>query len=273
MKIFIDSATIEEIQEAFQAGFLDGVTTNPSLIKKAIGGLKEKGQNVDMAGYIKKILKTAKGTPVSLEVTASDHEGMVRQGKKIYEMFNPVAKNVNVKVPVNPTFEGEKQKEFDGCKTIKQLADVGIPVNCTLIFTPEQALMAAKAGATYVSPFAGRVDDYIRKNAGMTFEKKTYFPAYGMVEDEGVLNDGGIVSGVDLVQECVEILGTYGFKTEVIAASIRNARQARECAEVGAQIATLPLYVIRDLMDHFKTREGMGAFAKDTIPEYADLLK
>jgi transaldolase len=274
MKIFIDSAKLSEIEEAYSAGFLDGVTTNPSLLKKAVDDLKEKGEDIDLAGYIEKILTVAKGTPVSLEVTEYTYDGMVAQARKIYERFNPVADNVYIKVPVNPIFEGAEVGRFEGLQTIKTLAAEGIPTNCTLIFTPEQALLAAKAGASFVSPFAGRIDDHIRKQTGMEFDKKEYYPMEGEWKDDKALDDNGILSGIDLVAQIVDVFQTNEIKkTEVLAASLRNARQAREAALVGADIATLPLYVIRDLVSHYKTEEGMKAFINDIIPEYVELTK
>lgn len=269
MQIFIDSAKLEEIKEAYDSGILDGVTTNPSLIKKAAEGLKENGQNLDMADYIKKILATAKTARVSLEVTEYAYDKMVEQGRKLFKMFNPVAKNVYIKIPANPSFEGEKGKEFDGLRAIKTLSAEGIPINCTLIFTPEQALLAAKAGAKIVSPFSGRIDDYIRTLNNIPFDKSDYFPAEG----KDGLNDNGIVSGVDLARHIVEIFKKHNIKAEVLAASMRNARQVREAALAGADIATIPFGVIKELMSHYKTREGMRNFTDDAIPEYINLTQ
>jgi len=273
MKIFIDSAKLSEIEEAYSCGFLDGVTTNPSLLKAAVDDLKAKGEQIDLAGYIEKILTVAKGTPVSLEVTEYTAQGMIAQGKKIYDRFNPIANNVNIKIPVNPVFEGADVGPFEGLQAIKALSGARIPINCTLIFTPEQALLAAKAGATYVSPFAGRIDDYIRKQNDLEIIKSGYFPAEGWFTENGCLEDEGIVSGIDLVEQIVEIFKTYNIKTEVLAASLRNARQAREAALSGADIATLPLYVINDLISHFKSKEGMKNFIKDVISEYVEITK
>lgn len=269
MKIFIDSAKLEEIEEAYNSGILDGVTTNPSLIKKAVEDLKKMGKTVDMEDYIKKILKTAKKARVSLEVTGYTYEKMIEEARKLFKMFNPVAKNVYIKIPVNPSFEGEKGKEFEGLRAIRTLSGEGIPINCTLVFTPEQALLAAKAGARIVSPFVGRIDDYIRTLNNISFGKSDYFPAEG--KDD--LNDNGVVSGIDLVRQIVEIFRRYCIKSEVLAASIRNARQAREAALAGADIATIPFDVIKELMTHYKTREGMKIFTDDAIPEYIDLTK
>jgi transaldolase len=273
MKIFIDSAKFNEIEEAYSCGVLDGITINPSLIKNAVDDLNAKGEHIEMGEYINKILTTAKGTPVSLEVTEFKYEGMVEQGRGLYEMFNPVADNVYIKIPVNPSFKGEKGREFEGLKAIAKLASEGIPVNCTLVFTPEQALLAAKAGAKFVSPFAGRIDDYIRKTNDIPFEKSDYFPAEGICRDGQLLKDNGIVSGIDLVQQIVEIFAIYDIKAEVLAASIRNARQAREAALAGADIATLPFGVIKELFIHYKTQEGMKSFTDDIVPAYADLVK
>jgi len=136
--------------------------------------------------------------------------------------------------------------------------------------TPEQALLAAKAGAKYVSPFAGRIDDYIRNQNKMQYAKSDYFPAEGL-EKKKVKDDNGTVSGIHLVEQCVDILQNYGYKTKVLAASIRNERQARECALVGADIATLPLEVIKKLTMHPKTYDGMQKFTRDIVIEYMKL--
>jgi transaldolase len=273
MKIFIDSARLDEIKQAYSYGIIDGVTTNPSLLKKAVDNLQETGEKITIAEYLKKLLQTAKGTPVSLEVTDYTYEKMVEQAKKLYKMFNPVANNVNIKIPVNPSFPDEEGREIEGIQAVKTLSRAGIPVNCTLIFTPEQALLAAKAGAKYVSPFAGRIDDFIRKNYNITFNKTDYFPAEGWEKDNEILDDNGIVSGVDLVAQIVDIISIYDFDTEVIAASIRNARQVRESALAGADIATLPFGVIKQLLVHFKTNEGMKNFTDDVVPEYVKLTR
>ena len=273
MKIFIDSARLDEIEQSYSYGIIDGVTTNPSLIKKAVAKLQESGEKITMKDYIIKILTIAKGTPVSLEVTETTSEGMIKQAKKIYKMFNPVANNVNIKIPVNPSFPNEEGKDFEGIKTIKNLSKAGIPVNCTLIFTPEQAFLAAKAGAKYVSPFAGRIDDYIRNQNNMSFEKTDYFPAEGWKKKDNMLDDNGLVSGIDLIAQIKEVFENYNIKSEIIAASIRNVRQCREAMLIGADIATLPFVVVRDLLVHYKTQEGMKKFTEDIVPEYAELIK
>jgi len=271
MKIFIDSARLDEIKASYSFGVADGVTTNPSLLKKAVEKLQDEGTNITIEEYLKQILLTAKGTPVSLEVTEIEHKQMLQQAKQLFKLFNPVANNVYIKIPVNPSFDQGDGRDFDGIKTIKELSKVNIPVNCTLVFTPEQALLAAKAGAAFVSPFAGRIDDYIRSQNKITFDKADYFPMDGWYENETVYHDNGIVSGIDLVEQIVDIFYTYDLSTEVLAASIRNVRQAREAALVGAHIATLPFDVIRELLSHHKSREGMKKFTADIVPEYAEL--
>ena len=215
MKLFLDSAILEEIEYVYSMGVCDGVTMNPSLVKKAVDGLKAKGENTSLEDYINKALTIAKGTPVSLEVTELDAKGMVEQGTKIFEKFNPTAKNVYIKIPVSPSFPDKEGDEFDGLIAVKELHEAGIPINCTLIFTPEQALMAAKAGADFVSPFAGRIDDLIRKKIGKEFDKMGYYPSGGTEN----FDDNGIVSGVDLVAQTVQIFQNYGLETEVLAAS------------------------------------------------------
>lgn len=273
IKIFIDSSKLSEIRQAYDYGLLDGVTTNPSLIRAAVDEEKIKGGSIDIEDYIKKILLIARGVPVSLEVIGTDSERMIDEGRRIYKLFNPIAENVYVKIPVNPSIEEKSSKNFDGLKAIKTLSGEGIPINCTLIFTPEQALMAAKAGASFVSPFAGRIDDLIRSENNLQFEKTDYFPAYGEEKDGDILEDNGIISGIDLVTQIREIFDNYDIsETKVLAASIRNARQAREAALAGADIATLPMNVIEELLIHPKTIEGMKGFIKDIVPEYRDLL-
>ena len=168
MKIFLDSADIAEIKKVLSYGILDGVTTNPSLIKKAAE--KNKVKNLEL--YIKQILKLCKGKPVSLEVIGNTHDDMLREAKLLFKKFNPVAKNVYVKIPVNPCMEEKCEKNSDGIKVISELTKLKIPVNCTLIFTPEQSLLAAKAGAKFVSPFVGREDDYIREVNRLKFNKQ-----------------------------------------------------------------------------------------------------
>ncbi|MEF8847563.1 MAG: transaldolase family protein [Candidatus Thermoplasmatota archaeon] len=273
MKIFIDSARLDEIEEAYSYGIIDGVTTNPSLLKKAVNKIQETDKEITIEEYIKKVLRVAKGTPVSLEVTEYTADKMIEQAEKLYKIFNPVADNVVIKIPVNPTFKDNKNKNFDGINAIRNLSSKGIPVNCTLVFTPEQALLAAKAGAKFVSPFAGRVDDYIRNNNGIDFEKHDYFPAEGYRTEEGFLHNEGIFSGIDLVEKIMGIMEIYEMETEVLAASIRNVRQAREAALAGADVATLPYKVISKLLIHYKTQEGMKRFTEDVVPEYAELTK
>ena len=274
IRIFIDSSKLEEIRRAYQYGLLDGVTTNPSLIRAAVEEEKKSGGNIDIKEYIKNILTLAKGLPVSLEVISTESDVMIKEGRKLFKMFNPVAGNVYIKIPVNPSFEKDSKTNFDGLKAIKTLSSENIPINCTLIFTPEQALLAAKAGATFVSPFAGRVDDYLRSQNNITFGKNDYFPAIGKEKDGDVLEDNGIVSGVDLVAQIREIFDNYNItKTKVLASSMRNARQVREAALAGADIATLPLVVIEQLLSHYKTREGMKKFTSDVVPEYETLFK
>jgi transaldolase len=273
MQIFIDSADIQQIREAFSWGIVDGITTNPSLIKKAVEKLKATGDGVSMADYITRILEAADSTPVSLEVIGTTEREMTAQGLWLYERFNGVAGNVVVKVPVNPSTRAGDSLNWDGLKTIRTLADRGIPVNCTLIFTPEQALLAAKAGARYVSPFAGRIDDMLRARADFGGGKMDYFPAAGVASATGVhAHDNGLSSGVQLVSECVSIFARQGLECLVLAASLRNPRQVRECALAGAQVGTVPFEVLRAMIDHDKTVEGMVAFCKDIVPEYAELL-
>ncbi len=271
MKIFIDSADIDEINQAFDWKVVDGITTNPTLLKKAVDKRSAAGETLDMKKYITAILETAGRTPVSLEVTETSAKGMIDQGKKLYKMFNPVAKNVYIKIPVNPAFIDGDPTHFDGIAAISELTGSGIPVNCTLIFTPEQALLAAKAGAAFLSPFAGRIDDLIRTSADLEFGKSDYFPEWGIDRDEELFDDNGILSGIDLVTKCVDIVEAYRFESEVLAASLRNPRQVREAALAGAHIATLPFDVIRDMLKHAKTYEGMKNFTDDIVPEYADL--
>ena len=288
MKIFIDTADLDEIKEAASWGILDGVTTNPSLIKKAVEKLKARGKQISMEEHIKEICKAVNG-PVSLEVKGRSYDEMVREARILYEKFNGVNNNVVIKIPINTAFSPE-EPQFEGIKAIKELESLGIPTNATLVMTPEQALLAAKAGASYVSPFLGRVDDFIRKNIGIKHGKMDYwdYEAIELIEQEerkkniekgyeGVAainyGDNGIYSGVELVYDVIEIYEAYGYETKIIAASIRNARQVREVAMLGVDIATIPFTVIKEMISHYKTMEGMKKFSEDVVEEYEEIFK
>lgn len=272
MKLFIDSAQLDELERAYATGIADGITTNPSLIKTALEDMRKKKRKLDLVTYITEILTLAKGTPVSLEVASTDANAMIEEGQTLYAKFNPLANNVVIKIPVNTSPTG-KAKNVEGIRAIRALSQARIPVNATLIFTPEQALIAAKAGATYVSPFTGRMDDYIRTQHGIGFEKGDYYPAEGYVYNTKHIQDNGIMSGVDLVAKCVHIIRTYGFKTQVLAASIRNTRELREVALAGAHIATVPFDLFQAALVHPKTIEGVKTFNNDLPAEYAKLAQ
>jgi len=274
VKIYIDSANLDEIKEAFSWGIVDGITTNPSLIKKAVEHYKNKGINLTMEEYVSELLKEAGLLhPVSLEVIGNSEGKMVEEAEILFRKFDHIAHNVVIKIPVNPETEDNGTNDFDGLKAIKKLHEKGINVNATLIMSPSQALLAAKAGAKYLSPFSGRIDDYLRTKAQINFKKDDYYPEEGLNYEEEILNDDGIVSGVDLVASIKEILENYDFKAEIIAASVRNPRQVRELAEVGAHIATIPFDVIKLMIKHPKTLEGMINFTKDTVSEYKEIFK
>ncbi len=212
MKFFIDTADLEQIKEAAALGILDGVTTNPSLMAKV--GIK--GTDAVMNHY--KLICDIVDGPVSAEVISTDFEGMVREG----EMLAEIHPNIVVKIPMIK----------EGIKAIKHFSTQGIKTNCTLIFSAGQALMAAKAGATMVSPFIGRIDD-------SNWE------------------------GVQLIEQIVNIYGNYGYDTEVLAASIRSPLHIVQCAEAGADIATCPLSSILGLLKHPLTDIGLAQFLED----------
>ena len=213
MKFFIDTANLDQIREAQALGILDGVTTNPSLMaKEGIHG------DENIMKHYKTICEIVDGD-VSAEVLAADYEGMIKEGEALAALHPQIV----VKVPATK----------DGIKAIKYLTDKGIKTNCTLIFSPGQALLAAKAGATYVSPFIGRLDD----NAS---------------------------DGVDLVYKIVDIFGTYGIRTQVLAASIRHTMHIIQCAEAGADVATCPLDAILGLLKHPLTDIGLEKFIADS---------
>ena len=208
MKFFIDTANIDEIKEGISMGMVDGVTTNPSLIAK---------ENKEFEVVIKDILAVVEG-PVSLEAISLDADGIVAEGSKLAELGD----NVVVKVPMTT----------EGLKATRRLSDSGIRVNQTLIFSPLQALMAAKAGAAYVSPFVGRLDD---------------------------ISHGGM----DLVEQIMVIFSNYDFETEVIVASVRHPLHVLEAAMMGADIATIPFKVITQLSKHPLTDIGIERFLAD----------
>ena len=208
MKFFIDTANIDEIKEAHSMGMVDGVTTNPSLIAK---------EGRDFEEIIKEICDIVDG-PISAEVISLDADGMVEEARDLAKIHS----NIVIKIPMT----------VDGLKATRQLSDEGIKTNVTLIFSPLQALMAAKAGATYVSPFVGRLDD---------------------LSSEGML----------LVEQIVEIYSNYAFETEIIVASIRNPLHVLDSAIIGADIATIPFSVLAKLAAHPLTDKGIKAFLDD----------
>lgn len=212
MKFFIDTANLNEIKEAYDLGVLDGVTTNPSLMaKEGIGG-KEK----IMAHY--KAICNVVDNNVSAEVIATDFEGMMREGRELAKIDDKIV----VKIPMIK----------DGIKAIKKFTSEGIRTNCTLVFSPGQALLTAKAGASYVSPFIGRLDDISQ-------------------------------DGLDLIAQIRLIYDNYGYGTEILAASVRHTIHLIKCAEIGADVATCPLNVIMALLKHPLTDSGLEKFLAD----------
>ena len=212
MKFFIDTANLDQIREAAELGILDGVTTNPSLMaKEGITGTE------NIHKHYRNICAIVDGD-VSAEVISTDYHGMIEEGRILADL----APNIVVKVPMIK----------DGIKAIKYFTDNGIKTNCTLVFSAAQAILAAKAGATMVSPFIGRIDD-------------------------------SNWDGVQLIEQIVHIYGTYGFETEVLAASIRSSLHIVKCAEAGADIATCPLSSILGLFKHPLTDLGLEQFLAD----------
>lgn len=209
MKFFIDTADLNEIREANALGVLDGVTTNPSLMKKAGGS--------DFHEHIYKICELVDGD-VSAEVVATDYEGILSEGRELAQIHS----NVVVKVPLIA----------DGIKAIKTFSGEGIRTNCTLCFSAPQALIAAKAGATYISPFIGRLDDISH-------------------------------TGMDLIEQILQIYENYDLDTEVLAASIRHPLHVVEAALAGAHVATMPFAVINKLLKHPLTDNGLEKFLSD----------
>jgi transaldolase len=208
MKIFIDSADIQEIKEAVAMGFIDGCTTNPSLLANA-------GRKIDTA--IPEICEIVKG-PVSAEVVATEYEAILKEGRTLAKLHGQVV----VKVPLTS----------DGLRAVRTLKQEGIRTNVTLCFSPTQALLAAKAGAAYISPFVGRLDD--------TSE-----------------------AGMEVVEQIVTIYANYAFPTEVLVASVRSPLHVTQAAVVGAHCATIPLAVIRQLVKHPLTDAGLEKFLSD----------
>ena len=209
MKFFIDTANLDEIRECSEMGLIDGVTTNPSLVSKE--------GNVDFKEHIAKICALVKGD-VSAEVTSLDTEGMLREGRE----YAKIAPNVVIKCPLT----------MDGLKATRTLREEGTKVNVTLCFSAAQALLAAKAGATYISPFIGRLDDIAQ-------------------------------DGMQLIRDIVQIYDNYGFATEVLAASIRHPMHIVDCALAGADVATIPFKVIQQLVKHPLTDKGLETFLAD----------
>ena len=289
MQIFVDTADLDEIKEAKKWGIVDGITTNPSLIKKAVEKMKRKGIKMSMEEYIKEICEAVNG-PVSLEVKGIKAEDMVREAEILYKKFNHVNNNVVIKIPVN-TAMNKDDKQFEGIKALKELNKKGIPTNATLVMTSTQALLVAKVGASYVSPFLGRIDDYIRDRLKIRYGKWDYFDfeiikkleEHRQIDKNADISfsyekmkeryaDNGIYSGVELLSSIIKIYRAYGFKTKIIAASIRNSQQVRQVAEMGVDIATIPFHVIKEMIIHYKTMEGMKKFMEDVVEEYRELF-
>ncbi|MGE0616048.1 MAG: fructose-6-phosphate aldolase [Bacteriovoracia bacterium] len=208
MKIFIDSAELKEIEAAAKTGLIDGVTTNPSLVAKS--GMK-------FEDLLRRICELVDG-PISAEVTALDAPGMIEQGRKLAAMN----RNIVVKIPLT----------FEGLKAAKIFAKEGIRTNVTLCFSPVQAMLAAKAGATYISPFVGRLDDI------------------GHV-------------GMDLIRDIKTCYDHYGYSTQILVASVRHVEHMVESIRIGAHVATIPYKVFSQLLDHPLTEIGLAKFMKD----------
>ncbi|MGH1356325.1 MAG: fructose-6-phosphate aldolase [Thalassovita sp.] len=208
MKFFVDTAEIDAIAELHALGMVDGVTTNPSLIKKS---------GRDILEVTKEICDLVSG-PVSAEVTATDADEMIAEGRKLAE----IAENIAVKVPLT----------WDGLKACKVLTDEGKMVNVTLCFSANQALLAAKAGATFISPFIGRLDDIA-------------------------------LDGMELIEDIRTVYDNYGYDTEILAASIRSVNHVLDCARIGADVMTAPPGVIKSLVSHPLTDKGLATFLAD----------
>jgi len=208
MKFFIDTANIDEIKEAAALGVLDGVTTNPSLVSK---------EGKDFRKLLDEILKVVDG-PVSAEVISTDYQGILREGRDLASIH----KNIVVKIPLIK----------EGLKAVKTLTSEGVKVNVTLCFSPTQAILATKAGATYVSPFVGRLDDIS-------------------------------TSGMDLISQIVQIYRNYDYKTEVLVASVRHPLHVVEAALIGADVCTIPFDVIKKMFNHPLTDVGLEKFLSD----------
>jgi transaldolase len=209
MKFFIDTANPGEIRKTYEMGVIDGVTTNPSLISK---------ENRDFESLIKEICEIIQGLPISLEVLSLNSDGMIEEARKLSKR----GENIVVKIPMTS----------EGLKAIKVLVSEGIKTNTTLVFSPTQALLAAKAGTTYVSPFIGRLDDISQ-------------------------------TGMDLVEQIMTIFDNYDFQSQVIVSSIRHPIHVLEAALIGADVATIPYKVIEQLVKHPLTDIGIERFLED----------
>ena len=216
MKFFLDTAFVEEIREVASWGILDGVTTNPTLVAKTKRRYRE---------VLEEICSIVEG-PVSAEVLSLDYEGMVKEAREL----SKIHKNITVKIPMTK----------EGLKAVKTLSQEGIKTNVTLVFSPSQAILAAKAGATFVSPFVGRLDDISHE-------------------------------GMELIRIIVPIFDYYGFSTEIIVASVRHPRHVVEAAEIGADIVTVPFKVMEQLLKHPLTDIGIERFLNDWRKAFGEL--
>ncbi len=303
MKIFIDTAKLDEIKEALKWGIVDGVTTNPSLIKVAVEAKKKTGKKINMEEYIKEICcLVGKNGSVSLEVLSLKSEKIVEEAQILFKKFNPIANNVAIKIPIDTFVNGNKIGHYEGLKAISMLSGMNIPINVTLIMTPEQALLAAKAGARYVSPFMARVDNRVREQLDINYMPEDYYDSElekeiasfkfkkyleknhnksiaNLYEDKNIKDivssnsDKGVYGGLDLVEQIVKIFDNYNFRTEVLAASVRNKTQFREVAKVGADVITIPFFLFEEILQHPRTEIGLKTFCENIVEEYSELLK
>lgn len=266
-RIFADTAVINDIRPLVEGGIINGVTTNPSLLKKAGARSWEQAKSM-----MTDILKLMRPFPVSLELTETEEKAMLVQAKELAKLGD----NSVIKVTIGGYRAIDKNADpFTGLKVIKALYDSGVRTNATLIFNSTQAFWAANAGATYVSPFLGRLADYMYKNdqPERTPGNSLYWieDHKNSKKDQSVFNSEYVASGGDrkdagvrLIHEIVTIFANYDFRTEVLAASIRNAVQLTECLLAGADILTVPADILMGVADHPLTDIGMESFLSDS---------
>jgi len=273
MKLFLDSANIDEIKELNKYGLIYGVTTTVKSIKRYV---QKEEEDINLKKYMKSMLKINRKIPFFFDINDINKETFLKNGKNLYEelrkhyMFIRIS-NLYMNVPIDFSFS--YVPDFNGLRMIRNFKENKIPVNASLITKPEQALLAAEAGAKFVTINIGDVDDFIRKSSKVKFKENDYFPAQGLKKRGKVIEDEGIVSGIDLVYECVALFKERKNGCKIIVSDIRNSKQLREAMFTGADYVSAPYSLIKEGLHHDQTVKSLISYTRNVFEDYLNLNK